>query len=397
MQTKTNKKVAIMIHDLTPWGGQDRSTLEIAWHLNKKHPLEIHSYQLEGYDDWPDMTYVPYHTPVKKPILLKYLHYHMTSKLRLQKTKIPVIQSTGTASLVSNIIQVQFIHTSWDKKQKNLPKSEISEKNFLKRQYHKVLSQFNQQLEKKLYTNDRHFIAISECIKQELMNEFNINAQNISVVHHGVDPEHFHPYQDSDASAEMRHKIRHKHNISDDKIVLLHIGAINERKGISHSLKALKILVDQGHKNLHYLAVGSGHQKPYLDWVKENNLQDHVTFVSHTKDVRQYYWAGDLFFFPSLYEPFGLVILEAMSCGLPTLASIQSGASELIENGISGYTIDEPTNANKLATLVDSFLQDTGRQKEFSTKARAIALQNSWAKVAERYSQVYENLLTRIC
>ena len=57
---ETKEPVRIMIHNLNPWGGQDRSMLEIAWQMNKTIPLDIHSYTLEGYEDWPEMTHVPY-------------------------------------------------------------------------------------------------------------------------------------------------------------------------------------------------------------------------------------------------------------------------------------------------------------------------------------------------
>lgn len=381
-----------MIHDLTPWGGQDRSTLEIAWNLNKKHPLEVHSYQLVGYDNWPNMKHIAYDKKVSKPALLKYIHYHLTSKQNLKNTKSDIIQSTGTASLQSDIVQVQFIHHAWQAERQKLKIDEIDHNPLAKKLYHSLLTQFNLTLEKYLYAPNKHYIAISHSIKKDLMEYFNIPSEKIDIVHHGVNPEHFYPYLDSLEARDSRSKIRQELNINPNKVVLLHVGAINNRKGVLNSMKVIKRLKDYGFNNIHYLAVGSGNTQPYLEWAKKNNITDHVSFISHSKDIRHYYWAADLFFFPSLYEPFGLVILEAMACGLPTIASRSAGASELIEENVSGVTIPNSTDIENMCQILDPLLKNPQYLKHMSEEARKTALEHSWEKVAERYSAVYQRV-----
>ncbi len=387
---KTDDRIAIMIHDLNPWGGQDRSMLEIAKQLNKKYPLEIHSFTLEGENDWINMQHIPYETLIKKPIIFKYLNYHIDSWKKLKQTRSTWIQSTGLASLKSDVIQVQFIHHSWEKIKKVASIDE--HESFLKNSYRQLLKQYNLFLEKKIYTPDKKYIAISHSIKKELMEFFAIPSENIEIIHHGVDPEHFHPYQLTNSSTLKRAEVRKRLNINTNDFVLLHVGALNARKGLFKSLQVLSFLKHNGIKNIKLLAVGQGDQSTLSQWSKQLDVSDRLILAPHSKDIREYYWAADTFFFPSYYEPFGLVILEAMASGLPTVTSSLAGGAELIKNNINGVLFDPLSPPELIGNQLLEVIKNPEFTKSIGEKARETSLTRNWGQVGQEYNSFYEKL-----
>ncbi|MCB0378615.1 MAG: glycosyltransferase family 4 protein [Bdellovibrionales bacterium] len=387
---QNREPISIMIHDLNPWGGQDRSMLEIAWQMNKEFPLEIHSYTLDGYQKWPNMKHVPYQTPIKKPILIKYLIYHIKSWLNLKKKPGKLVQSTGTASLCSDVVQVQFIHHAWQTWDAQLPKDKSNSGHFLKKMYHWFLKKYKLFLEKKVYTPKKKYIAISHTIKKELMDHFSIPEDNISIIYHGVDGQHFHPWQEDPKARNTRETLRKNLGIAPTEILLLHVGALNARKGIYKTLQTLALLKKQNFSNLKYLAVGGGDQKLIEQWIEEFDLKNEVMIASHSKDIRDYYWAADVFFFPTVYEPFGLVTLEAMACGLPVAVSNHAGSSELIEDGSNGVLFDPLDSEWEIAQKLNPLLKDAQYRQQLAERARVTAKEHSWESVGKQYINFYK-------
>ncbi|MEM7647002.1 MAG: glycosyltransferase family 4 protein [Pseudomonadota bacterium] len=390
-EVNESRPITIMIHDLNPWGGQDRSMLEIAWQLNKKFPLEIHSYSIQGYEQWPDMRHVRYESLIKKPILMKYLSYHFQSWQNLTSGRNQLIQSTGTASLKSHVVQVQFIHHQWQKISKRLPPDKNQSPSVLHSLYHRLLNSYKKFLEKKVYTPDKHYIAISHSIKKELMENFDIPAEHIKIIYHGVDTDYFQPLDESPENSKIRKEVRDSLGIQDDEKVLLHVGALNARKGIFQTLKTLSYLKKQGFPKIRFLAVGQGDQTHLKAAIKNLDLEDEVIFAPHSKDIRRYYWASDVFFFPSLYEPFGLVILEAMACGLPSVVSKDAGGAELIEHLKNGVLINPQDTPHNVANELLPLLRDPDVCHRLGSAGRQTALKRSWLKVGEEYRQFYQN------
>lgn len=387
MQTKKSRQLSLFIHDLTSWGGQDRSVLEIAQYLSQDHDIEAHCFQYAPTKK-TSIRFRPYRSLFSKPLLLKIFYYHLASWWsQIFRKKGSLRQSTGTASLFAEVIQVQFIHNSWREQ------DHFKGGSLLRGLYSSVLRSYNRWLEKQVYTKKKTYIAISQQIKKELQTHFSIPENCIHTIHHGVNTDHFASVLESPEAKKERQRVRKKIGLRDDQIALLHVGALNERKGLSSSLEALKELHAKGHKEFVFMAVGAGNPKPYLNWCKENELEDHVFFLPHSKDIRSYYWASDVFFFPTRYEPFGLVTLEAMSCGLPAFVSRLAGSAELITHRKNGFVLDEIRNPISLSQEVLA-MKDERLRQQVANKAREQAENHHWSMVAEKYASVYEGLKT---
>lgn len=389
---QTEQPIAIMIHDLNPWGGQDRSMLEIAWQLNKEFPLEIHSFSLQGYEKWPAMEHIQYQATIKRPIIIKYLNYHLNSWNNLRGRTPKWIQSTGTASLKSDVVQVQFIHHTWQEIAPTLPADKSGGPGVIRGTYQAVLNRYKKLLEQKVYTPEKKYIAISHSIKKELMRHFEIPSENIKIIYHGVDNEYFTPVTGNQQAQQKRQEIRKSLGIADNDFILLHVGALNARKGLFQSFKVLSHLKKNDINNVKLLAVGQGDQKVLKNLGEQHDVADRIILAPHSKDIRNYYWSADCFFFPTFYEPFGLVILEAMASGLPVVASDLAGGSELIKNGENGILFDPNARVNDIANALLPILKDENYRNELAQRGRETSLMHSWEKVGREYQKFYRQL-----
>jgi UDP-glucose:(heptosyl)LPS alpha-1,3-glucosyltransferase len=117
-------------------------------------------------------------------------------------------------------------------------------------------------------------------------------------------------------------------------------------------------------------------------------------FVGEVDDPLPYYAAADVYVHPTYYDPCSLVVLEALACGLPVVTTSYNGAGELIDNGVSGFVIDEPTN---LAAMTDCIrrLGDSGVRKRMARAARQRTEAHSLEANFRGILDVYREVLAR--
>jgi glycosyltransferase involved in cell wall biosynthesis len=203
----------------------------------------------------------------------------------------------------------------------------------------------------------KHIVASGFSVKALYHN--NINSRDICKVPYGVNHDVF-------------QQIKSKHDIN-NKIKILFIGEINQRKGIKQILEAAKILSDQ---NFEFNLIGLGmsnHSELYKPYKKYVNFLGLVSFETLLGQLK----SNDVFIFPSLGEGFGLVLLEALSSGLPVICSRNCAGPDLIEDGKNGFLID----AGDTSALVDRILWfESNRDKlpEMSQYARQSSLKYTW-------------------
>ncbi len=385
------KKLVVAIHDLHPWGGQDKSNLEILYYLNKKVPIEIHAYQFIDTRTWPNVDYVKYQG-LRRPLFIKALSYALRTFWLFKKNhRDPsvAIQSTGTAAWSPDVFQIQFLHKAWQHLQNNYDLDD--EGSFLHGLYHQFLQNFNIWLENRVYKKNKKYIAVSHSIKKELIEHFKIPEKNICTIYHGVDTDFFSP-RTSVQAMEIRARIRTELRIPEDALVFLHTGALNQRKGVPLALETLGHLKREGFTNIHYIAVGAGSISNLKKIVESENITETVHFIQHTKNIRDYYWSSDVFFFPTVYEPFGLVILEAMACGLTCVVSPSAGAAELIVHQKNGLLLENILDPESMAQQLSEVLKDRTRMAQLAQEAVATAQEHRWETAATQYWDFYKNL-----
>ena len=97
--------------------------------------------------------------------------------------------------------------------------------------------------------------------------------------------------------------------------------------------------------------------------------------------------------YPTFFDTFGMVIVEAMACGIPVVTTLRAGASDLVQQGETGWLVDDPSNIDGLAEGVRLLVNDAGLRTRMGQKARAVAEQRTWDAVADETMAVYRGLL----
>ncbi len=229
-------------------------------------------------------------------------------------------------------------------------------------------------------------IVPSRRMKLDMIRKHDANADSIVVVYSGVDSERYDPRHIS----PYRSDVRRRHSIGKDASVVLFVGGDWERKGLACAIIALS-LMDCTEAML--LVVGQGDIDTYRQIARERGVEGRVIFAGLSKEVWKYYAASDVVVLPTLNEAFGLVVLEAMSMGLPVLVSSLAGASELIEDGLNGLLIKDPTDALEIATKLDAILLNERLKSLLCEEGRQTARNYTWDMVAQKHIEVYKWVL----
>ena len=190
-----------------------------------------------------------------------------------------------------------------------------------------------------------------------------------------------------------RLELREAFRLADNGFVILLIGNDWKKKGLDTLLRALAHLRDLP---LRLIVVGKDDRELYRSTILDLGLQDIVSFQTPSSDVVQFYAAADIYAGPSLEDGFNLPILEAMACGLPVIASIQTGASENITDGENGLILNDPQDDKLLARLIHRLYTDLELRQRIAVAASEFVRQHSsWDQNAKRTTELLESILCR--
>jgi UDP-glucose:(heptosyl)LPS alpha-1,3-glucosyltransferase len=173
-------------------------------------------------------------------------------------------------------------------------------------------------------------ICNAEMVKNEIIEDFGVDAKKIHVIYNSIDSSRFVP-----AQSVQKLALREKLGIPGEAVVLCFVGSGFERKGLAAAIKAIAdtdrylLVVGQDKAERHYKALA-----------QTEGCSDRVRFCGMQKETLPFYQAADGLLLPTLYDPFPNVILESMACGLPVITSDTCGGSEFIEQGLNGFVCD---------------------------------------------------------
>jgi UDP-glucose:(heptosyl)LPS alpha-1,3-glucosyltransferase len=193
-------------------------------------------------------------------------------------------------------------------------------------------------------------IAISDMVKQDIMQWYGIPENQIEVVYNGVDTERFHP-----GNRQYREEIRRRHGIRDEFIILF-VSNNFRMKGLGYLVKALAEIGKEDRRPFKLLVLGRDRQGPYLRLAKKTGISKEVVFVGSTDEPEKYYGAADLLVHPTFYDACSLTVLEAQASGLPVVTTVFNGASGIISQGEDGWVIKEMRKGVQLKTAITYFL-----------------------------------------
>ncbi|WP_034629661.1 glycosyltransferase family 4 protein [Desulfotruncus alcoholivorax] len=239
-------------------------------------------------------------------------------------------------------------------------------------------------IERALSSSTDCIITVSRALCEEIITQENIPRSKIKVIHNGIDFNEF-DYSDNQTTKD-------KWGIPHHRTVIGTVARMAPQKGLPVLINAAKQIIDK--YDLHFLIAGDGPLRASLqEQVHSAGMQDFFTFTGAVKNVAQVYQVMDIFVLPSITEGLPLTILEAMSFGLPVIASAVGGIPELIINNETGLLIP-PGNDDELALKIAYLVEFPGKKYELGGKARQLVLNNfAVENMIKKTINLYDNLL----
>jgi UDP-glucose:(heptosyl)LPS alpha-1,3-glucosyltransferase len=221
-------------------------------------------------------------------------------------------------------------------------------------------------------------IAISDMVKQDMIQWYKIPEDRIEVVYNGVDIERFHP-----RTQKYRSEIRKRHQIGEE-FVILFVSNNFRMKGLSYLMKALVRLKREDHSTFRLLILGRDQKRPYLRLAKKIGILEETVFAGTTEEPEKYYGAADLLVHPTFYDACSLTVLEALASGLPVITTVSNGASGIITQGQEGFVVSDSRDAQILGERISFFFREELRNKASITSRRLAedySLENNWEEI----------------
>jgi glycosyltransferase involved in cell wall biosynthesis len=237
-------------------------------------------------------------------------------------------------------------------------------------------------LRRSLKRTDR-IVAVSDNTRQDLLRLFGLDAKQLSVIHHGVSI----PAEDevSDVACQG---VRERYTIRNPFI--FYCGSLSPRKNIVRVLEAFAMIADKVPHDFVVTAGKSWKDTPVFEAAERLGLTHRFIQLGHvsTEDMPALYGAADCFVYPSLYEGFGMPILEAMACGCPVLTSNTSSIPEVA--GDAAAMVD-PLNTQAISELLLRILTDSHFSENLRRRGAERAAMFTWESSARRLIDVFES------
>jgi glycogen synthase len=247
-------------------------------------------------------------------------------------------------------------------------------------------------------------IAVSKETKADIARLFNVRDERLHVIYNGIDLEEYRPTESNDA---LR-----KFGVESEKPYLLFVGRITRQKGIIHLVHAIEFM----DKNFQVVLCAGAPDTPEIaremktEVEKARRARDGIIWIDEMLDKRsvvQLYSHAGVFCCPSIYEPFGIINLEAMACETAVVASKVGGIKEVVIDGETGLLVPlaqmkespfEPLHPEKfardLAVKTNELMRDEKLRLRFGKAGRLRAeAKFSWRAIAKETKTLYESLV----
>jgi len=369
-------KLCIVTAIVAKGNGQGRVNYEVTWEALRRghHVTLIASSIAPDLHQHPHIRWIPITVNHLSSALLKEMAFAYQSAhwIKQNRVEFDLIKVNGAITSVSSDINaVHFMHHAWLKSKFHPARSSQKLYGF----YHWVYAKLNAHWEKQALHKTKIIIAVSEKVKQEII-EMGIPEESIQVILNGADIDEFHPeYTD-----------RQLLGLPNDVSLALFAGDTRTaRKNLDTVLNALVQV-----PNLHLIVAAGVENSPYPELAKRLKIDQRVHFIGYRRDIHKLMQAVDLFVFPSRYEACTLVLLEAMASGLPVVTAKTTGGCEIV-TAECGIVLPDPDDANHLAQVLIELESNTEKLRQMGRAARKVAEQYSWQRQARAYIDCFEH------
>jgi glycosyltransferase involved in cell wall biosynthesis len=231
-------------------------------------------------------------------------------------------------------------------------------------------------LERRIYTDPKITLGAVSKRTAGLLKEY-FGREDISIIPNGVDTKQF----STAARLARRGEARRRRDFREEDFVLLLIGNDWRNKGLPTVLEAMAAL---SILPVRALVVGNDNPEFFRSRAEQLGVQDRCHWEISSSDVLDFYAAADVYVSPSREDSFGLPVAEVMACGLTVITSVCAGVADYIHDGVDGFVLREPRDAQALSKLIERLQEDPDlRRKTGEAAAKSVLLWN-WDRPAAK-------------
>lgn len=219
-------------------------------------------------------------------------------------------------------------------------------------------------------------IAVSDFMKKEIVRKYNIDEDKIMVIPNGP------TFKNPGKSSQK------------EKGLVVYCGRLTGQKGVEYLLLAAKEVLKKN-KKTQFVIIGRGYLERQLkDLASLLGIDDSVKFIGFTeaKEIQKYYMKAEAVVFPSVFEPFGITVLDALSCGAPVITTENAGIAEDLKDRKHLLKVRE-RDSKDLAEAMISLLDTPSLRKTLSENGKKASEKYSWNNIASKTRGIYMNLL----
>jgi UDP-glucose:(heptosyl)LPS alpha-1,3-glucosyltransferase len=364
-------RIAFVVHDYNRYLGHSRYVAELATRFRRDHDVHVFTNTVDD-GDTSGITF--HHVPAwRRNALASCLSFVLPATFAV-RGPFDVVHAQGLCGLRHNLATAHFCQTAWF--------AALAREGVGRTWRQSLFKWMVTGLEKRALTqpSTRCVIAVSERVKADLAREYG-RAAGVEVIYHGTDTDLFHPHK----RGRYRDEIRAAVGIPRDRFVALYVGDL--KKGAAAAIRATARTA-----GMTLLIVSGSESAPYRGLAERENVAERVLFWPRSQQIEKFFAAADAFVFPTIYDPFGLVITEAMAAGLPVVTSRMAGAAELITDGVDGLLTERSWDVPAIADHLARLRNDNGLRARLGTAARLTIEPFTWDRTAEQTLAVYQRM-----
>lgn len=381
-------KIAIVTHKVIKSDGQGRINTAVAHEaLNRGYQVTLLASEVEPtlaqhpLVNWVKISVSRWPTAFLRNMAFAYQSHQW---LQRHRATLDIIKVNGAITHGSATVNaVHFVHSLWLRS----PLHPFRYHRNAYGAYQWLYTRVNAHWEQRAFRLADRIVAVSQQVATDLQ-QIGVPMTKIQLIPNGVDIQEFtplHPPAGQGGAGSAR--LRQQWDLPTQEPIALFVGDIRSpRKNLDTILHALVTV-----PTLHLAVAGATDGSPYPALADSLGMSDRVHFLGTVTSMPTLMQSADFFVFPSRYDPFGLVVLEAMASGLPVITAQTTGASALVAPD-AGIVLTDPEDQDALADALVQFTHHPKQRQLMGQSARSIAEHHSLERMAQGYLDLFETL-----
>ncbi len=372
--------VALCYSACTRSGGVERVVYEASRHLRKNWRVSVCAHRFPGVVEMPDAVEPLRLGGMELPLGMGLRSTRTKTEKIVRRRKFDVVAGFGVQAPEDSVVWVQSVHAAWWELSRRRRRGWLLARQ-LANPFHRVVLR----MESELYRGRRYrrLIALTPQVQRDLETHYGVPSRDVDVVPNGYHPNEF----NAGLADEYREVMRRVLGVPLDAWVVLFVANEWERKGLFPLMEAVRAL---GSSQVWLVAVGRLPQGRVMEKARELGIERRVCCVGSSADVRRYFAMADVFALPTVYEAWGMVVIEALASGVPVLTSKTAGAASAVHEGWNGFLLDHPSDAEEVAQGLERLRRGLhGSPAQIATSVEAY----EWPRLFSRYEDILKRCI----